>query len=122
MIGFHRVDVSATGNPTMPKIVLFEYSGKERVVESDIGRSVMQAAADNFVPGILAECGGCCSCATCYGYVDPQWWSRLPDVQADEESLLEGLPERLSNSRLTCQIHITAELDGLTVRLPKSQI
>jgi ferredoxin, 2Fe-2S len=82
----------------------------------------MQAAADNLVPGILAECGGCCSCATCHGYVDPQWWPRLPHVRADEESLLEGLPERLGNSRLTCQIAITAELDGLTVRLPKSQI
>lgn len=106
----------------MPKIVFVEHNGKEHIVKSDVGRSVMQAAADNFVPGILAECGGCCSCATCHGYIDPQWWPRLPQVQAAEESLLEGLPERLGNSRLTCQIEITAELDGLTVRLPKSQL
>ena len=106
----------------MPKIVFIEYNGAEHVVEGAIGRSVMQAAADHFVPGILAECGGCCSCATCHGYIDPRWRSRLPDIQPDEESLLEGLPERLGNSRLTCQVQITAELDGLTVRLPKSQL
>jgi 2Fe-2S ferredoxin len=106
----------------MPKIIFIENSGRQHVVEGDIGRSLMQAAADHQVPGILAECGGCCSCATCHGYIDPRWQPRLPGIRADEESLLEGLPERLDNSRLTCQIEMTAELDGLTVRLPKSQI
>jgi ferredoxin, 2Fe-2S len=105
----------------MPKIVFVEHSGIEHVVEAEVGRSVMQAATDNFVPGIIADCGGCCSCATCHGFVDQQWLSKIPPVQANEASLLEGLLETQPNSRLTCQIQITPGLDGLTVRLPRSQ-
>jgi 2Fe-2S ferredoxin len=105
----------------MPKIVFIEHNGAQHVVNGQVGRSVMQTALDHQVPGILAECGGSCVCATCHGHIDAQWWPRLRPIQADEESLLEGLPERLSSSRLTCQIDLTTELDGLTVRLPKSQ-
>lgn len=105
----------------MPKIVFIEHDGTEHLVEAGVGRSVMQAATDNFVPGIIADCGGCCSCATCHGFVDNRWLSQIPAAQADEKSLLEGLLETQENSRLTCQIEITPSLDGLVVRLPKSQ-
>jgi len=91
----------------MPKIVFIEHNGTEHVVEAVVGRSVMQAAVENFVPGIVADCGGSCSA--------------IPAVQADEQSLLEGLLDTESNSRLTCQIEITPSLDGLVVRLPRSQ-
>jgi 2Fe-2S ferredoxin len=105
----------------MPKIVFIEHNGEEHAVKADVGRSVMQAAVDNFVPGIVADCGGCCSCGTCHGFVDERWLPVIPPVQANEQSLLEGLLETQSNSRLTCQIEVTAGLDGLVVRLPKSQ-
>ena len=105
----------------MPKIVFIEHNGEEHTVEGDVGRTVMHAAVDNFVPGIVADCGGSCSCGTCHGFVDDQWLGSLPAVQANEQSLLEGLLETQGNSRLTCQIEVTADLDGLIVRLPKSQ-
>ena len=105
----------------MPKIVFIEHNGTEHVVEAVVGRSVMQAAVENFVPGIVADCGGSCACATCHGFVDDRWRAAIPAVQADEQSLLEGLLDTQSNSRLTCQIEITPGLDGLVVRLPRSQ-
>ncbi len=105
----------------MPKIVFIEHNGTEHVVEADVGRSLMQAAVDNLVPGIVADCGGSCSCATCHGFIGDAWVSALPAPQADERSLLEGLLDTQNNSRLTCQISITPALDGLVVRLPKSQ-
>jgi ferredoxin, 2Fe-2S len=105
----------------MPKIVFIEHNGTEHVVEAEVGRSVMQAAVDNFVPGIVADCGGNCSCATCHGFVDTRWSPAIPAIQADEQSLLEGLLDNQNNSRLTCQIKVTPSLDGLVVRLPRSQ-
>jgi ferredoxin, 2Fe-2S len=105
----------------MPKIVFIEHNGEEHTVEADVGRTVMHAAVDNFVPGIVADCGGSCSCGTCHGFVDERWLESLPAVQPNEQSLLEGLLETQSNSRLTCQIEVTPGLDGLIVRLPKSQ-
>jgi ferredoxin, 2Fe-2S len=106
----------------MPKIVFIEYSGTEHVVEANAGRSIMQAALENMVPGIIADCGGNCSCGTCHGFVDHRWLSKIPPAQADEISLLEGLLETQDNSRLTCQIEVTPILDGVVVRLPKSQL
>jgi 2Fe-2S ferredoxin len=106
----------------MPKIVFIEHDGTEHVVQSEAGRSVMQAAVDHFVPGVIGDCGGNCSCGTCHGFIDERWQERLPPVGANEQSLLEGLLEVQSNSRLTCQIDVTAALDGLVVRLPKSQL
>lgn len=105
----------------MPKIVFIEHCGTEHVVEADLGRTVMQAAVDNLVPGIVADCGGSCSCGTCHGFIDQQWLIDIPAALADESSLLEGLLDAQHNSRLTCQIKIIQALDGLIVRLPKSQ-
>jgi 2Fe-2S ferredoxin len=101
--------------------VFIEHNGAEHVVEADVGRSLMQAAVDNLVPGIVADCGGNCVCATCHGFIGERWLADIPTAQADEKSLLEGLLDTQENSRLTCQISVTPALDGLVVRLPKSQ-
>jgi 2Fe-2S ferredoxin len=105
----------------MPKIIYVEHNGAEHVIDAEEGQSVMQAAVDHFVPGIIAECGGACSCATCHGYVDPAWSARVPAKSAGEEAILDGVMRTRDNSRLTCQIRMTRELDGLVVHLPASQ-
>jgi 2Fe-2S ferredoxin len=105
----------------MPRIVFIEAGGLRHEVAASSGRTVMQAAMDASVPGIVAECGGCCSCATCHGFIDAPWSTRIAPAGAVEVSMLEGLLELQPNSRLTCQIEVTEELDGMVVRLPSSQ-
>jgi ferredoxin, 2Fe-2S len=105
----------------MTRITYIEHNGTEHVVEAEEGQSVMQAAVENLVPGIVGDCGGCCSCATCHGYVDPAWADKLPPKSDDEAMMLDGALEVQPESRLTCQIKVHAGLDGLVVRLPKSQ-
>jgi ferredoxin, 2Fe-2S len=105
----------------MPTIVFIEHNGEQHAVQVEAGGSVMQAAVENAVPGIVADCGGSCSCGTCHGFVDPAWLAKLPPAGTAENALLEGLLELQPNSRLTCQITVTAEIDGIIVRLPKSQ-
>jgi 2Fe-2S ferredoxin len=106
----------------MPKIRFILHDGTEHVVEGQVGSSVMQTAIDNMVPGIIGDCGGNCSCATCHGYVDPDWLSKLTPMDENETVMLDGVMRVEDNSRLTCQITVTEELDGLVVRLPLSQI
>ena len=107
----------------MPAIHYLLQDGSTRTIDAPLGRSVMEVAILNNVRGIDAECGGCCSCATCHVYVDEAFMARLPAPDEMEEELLEGVAsERRSGSRLSCQITITAELDGLTVRVPETQI
>jgi 2Fe-2S ferredoxin len=106
----------------MPKITIIEFSGKEHHVEAEVGTSVMQAAIDALVPGILADCGGSCSCATCHCYVDAAWVSRLPAVESAEQEMLECALDPQPDSRLSCQIRLTPQVDGLVVRLPRSQV
>jgi len=105
----------------MPTIKFIEHNGTEHVVDEDVGRSLMQAAVDHCVPGIVADCGGSCSCGTCHCFIDDAWISHLPEPQEEEKSLVEGLLEVTIGSRLSCQVKITPELDGMVVRLPKSQ-
>jgi ferredoxin, 2Fe-2S len=105
----------------MPTIVFIEHNGEKREVQAEAGRSVMQAAVENAVPGIVADCGGSCSCGTCHGFIDPAWLAKIPPAGNAEAAMLEGLLELGPNSRLTCQIPVTAEIDGMVVRLPKSQ-
>jgi 2Fe-2S ferredoxin len=105
----------------MPKITFIEHSGLEHQVEAQIGQSVMQAATGNMVPGIIADCGGNCSCATCHVYVDEQWRAHVPAPSKEEREMIECALHVQENSRLSCQIHVTPELDGLIVRLPESQ-
>ena len=105
----------------MPKITFVEKSGAEHVVEAAVGVSVMEAAVKNMVPGIDADCGGACACATCHVYVDEAWAGKVGKPQAMEESMLDFAYEPKENSRLSCQINVTPELDGLIVRLPEFQ-
>jgi len=105
----------------MPKITYIDTTGKERTVEVPEGWSVMEGAVKNLVPGIDADCGGACACATCHVYVDPAWVEKLPPKQDMEETMLDFAQELEPNSRLSCQIKVTPELDGLVVKTPKSQ-
>ena len=106
----------------MPRLTIIEHSGKEHHLEAEEGKSVMQAALDALVPGILADCGGSCSCATCHCYVEQEWLARLPQAEGAERDMLECALEPRDNSRLSCQLRVTPQTDGLVVRLPKSQI
>ena len=104
----------------MPKIVYIEPEGDLVEVEVEEGYSVMEGAIMNGVEGIEAECGGACSCATCHCYVNEEWWDKLPEMDVIEDSMLEAATERRENSRLTCQIPVTDELDGLVLEVAPS--
>lgn len=105
----------------MPRIIYIAADGTRSEVEGKIGESVMLTAVNNNVPGIVAECGGACSCATCHVHVDPDWYGKLPEPDDMEKDMLEFAMDPDETSRLSCQISITEELDGLTVRTPESQ-
>ena len=105
----------------MAKITFIEHGGAEHVVEAESGLSVMEAAVKNMVPGIDADCGGACACATCHVYVDAAWADKVGTKDPMEESMLDFAHEPKENSRLSCQIRITDALDGLVVRLPEFQ-
>ena len=104
-----------------PKIKFIQPDGKEQVVEIAVGWSVMEGAVRASVPGIDADCGGACACATCHVYVDPAWTAALPAKTDMEDAMLDFAQAAAPNSRLSCQIRVTSELDGLVLRLPVSQ-
>lgn len=105
----------------MPKITYIEHNGKEHVIDVPVGWTVMEGAVKNRVPGIDADCGGACACATCHVYVDPEWLAKIPPREDMEESMLDFALDLKSNSRLSCQIKVTEELEGMIVRMPPSQ-
>ncbi|RON37920.1 2Fe-2S iron-sulfur cluster-binding protein [Pseudomonas brassicacearum] len=105
----------------MPSVIFIEAGGTHHTVEVAVGQSLMQAALDNSIPGILGDCGGSCACATCHAYLDPEWGQHLPAVTENEQGLLEVVTDPNEDSRLTCQVVMTPELEGLIVRLPRSQ-
>ena len=107
----------------MPKITYIEHGGRVHQVEVPAGLSVMRGAVDNNIPGIDADCGGECACATCHVYVDAGWLDRIgvPVAGSQEASMLSFAALAQPNSRLSCQIEVTAALDGLVVRLPEGQ-
>ncbi len=101
----------------MPKLVVVNRSGEESTVEAGEGLSVMEAIRDNGFDELLALCGGCCSCATCHIFVDPAFIDKLPAMSEDENDLLESSDHRGATSRLSCQVNLTADLDGLRVTI-----
>ena len=105
----------------MPKITYIEHDGTEHVIDVKTGLSVMEGAVKNNIPGIDADCGGACACATCHVYVDPAWLDKTGTPSAMEESMLDFAESVEPNSRLSCQIKVSDELDGLIVRMPESQ-
>lgn len=106
----------------MAKITYIEFDGTPHEVDVSSGLSVMEGAVDNNIPGIEAECGGMCSCATCHVYVDPAWVEATGESQHIEQDMLESALDLQETSRLSCQIEVSDELDGLVVRMPELQI
>jgi 2Fe-2S ferredoxin len=105
----------------MPKITYIDASGQERTVEGKAGMTVMETAIKHNVPGIDADCGGACACATCHVYVRADFLERVGKPSAMEQSMLDFAENVKENSRLSCQIKIRDDLDGLTVTTPESQ-
>jgi len=105
----------------MPKVTYIEFSGAEHVVDVAEGLSVMEGAVQNLVPGIDGDCGGACACATCHVYVDAAWASKTGTKEQMEQSMLDFASAVQENSRLSCQIKVSSELDGLVVRMPEHQ-
>jgi len=105
----------------MPRITYIEHDGTSHTVEAEIGATVMETALRNDIGGIVAECGGSCTCATCHVYVDEPWFDKLPPRSSDEEYELDSAFDVRPNSRLSCQIVVSDELDGLVVRTPSYQ-
>jgi 2Fe-2S ferredoxin len=105
----------------MPKITYIEHNGKSHTIDVKSGQSVMEGAVKHNIPGIDADCGGACACATCHVYVDEAWVEKTGKPSAMEESMLDFAQEQQPNSRLSCQIIVKDNLDGLIVRMPESQ-
>lgn len=105
----------------MVQINFVDHKGETRTVDADVGSTVMEAAIRNAIPGIEAECGGACACATCHVYVDESWREKVGDPTPMEEDMLDFGYDVRPNSRLSCQIKVVEELDGLTVTTPERQ-
>ena len=103
------------------KIIYIEHDGSEHDVDVEAGLSLMEGAVNNSIPGIDADCGGGCACATCMIFVDKDWKEKLPELSDEEESMLDFHEYREEDSRLACQIPITDEFDGMIVKMPPSQ-
>ncbi len=106
----------------MPKITYIENNGKSHTIEVANGLSVMEGAVQNNIPGIDADCGGSMACATCHVYVKEEWFNKLPKKEDGEEDMLDMAFEPKKNSRLSCQLMISDQIDGLVVNLPEKQV
>ncbi len=105
----------------MPKVIFITPDNERHEVTADNGYSVMEAAVNNNIDGIVAECGGACACATCHSYIDAAWLDKLPPMDDMEDSMLEAAYDRRDNSRLTCQLELSDELDGLVVHVAENE-
>jgi 2Fe-2S ferredoxin len=105
----------------MVKITFIDNAGTTRTVEGDVGATVMETAIKHGVPGIEAECGGACACSTCHVYIEEAWREKVGEPTPMEEDMLDFAFEVRPNSRLSCQIKVREELDGLAVRTPERQ-
>ncbi len=106
----------------MTKIKYVEHNGNEHIIDVQNGLTVMEGAVQNDIPGIDADCGGGMSCATCHVYVKEEWYNKLPKKEIGEDDMLDQAYEPKSNSRLSCQIIVSDELDGLIVHMPEKQV
>ena len=107
----------------MTKITYIEHNGKEHTIDVQNGLTVMEGAIQNDIPGIDADCGGGMSCATCHVYInDDEWLKKLPEKEMGEDDMLDQAFEPKSNSRLSCQLIVSDDLDGLTVHMPEKQV
>ena len=101
----------------MPKVIYITPAGERHEVEVESGYSIMEGAVNNNIDGIVAECGGACACATCHSYVDDAWVGKLPAMDDMEDSMLDAAFERKENSRLTCQLEMSDDLDGIVIHV-----
>ena len=105
----------------MPTIIYITPDGTRHEVEVEKGYSVMEGAINNNIDGIVAECGGACACATCHAYVDEAWLDKMPPMDDMEDSMLDAAYERRDNSRLTCQLEVTEDMDGLIIHVADNE-
>ena len=105
----------------MPQVKFIEFDGTKHNIDANNGDSIMTTAISNLVPGIDADCGGECSCATCHVIVDDAWIGKLAEIAETENSMLDLNPDRETNSRLSCQIPMSEDIDGITILLPEFQ-
>ena len=105
----------------MARITYIEFNGTPHSIDVPAGQSVMEGAVRNGVPGIDADCGGNCACATCHVYVDEAWVPKVEAPLEGEKSMLDYVQNAKPNSRLSCQMAVTADLDGLVVSMPERQ-
>ena len=105
----------------MVKITYIESNGSEHTVDVDEGLSIIEGAVSNSIPGIDADCGGGCACATCMVFVDSAWKEKIDSMSEEEESMIDFHEHKSDDSRLSCQIPVTKDLDGIILKLPESQ-
>ena len=105
----------------MPKITFNDFQGNSKTIEVDNGLSVMEGAIQKDIPGIDADCGGSMACATCHVYVEDKWFDKIPKAEDAENDMIDMAFEPKKNSRLSCQIIISDELDGLIINIPSKQ-
>jgi len=105
----------------MPQVIFHDVDGRRIEVSVAAGNSAMEAALDNAVAGILADCGGACACATCHAYIAEEWLARLPPMEEMEDAMLDTANERQPSSRLLCQIELTQDLDGLEIFVARNE-
>ena len=105
----------------MPKINYIEHGGKKHTIEVANGLTVMEGAIQNNIPGIDADCGGSMACATCHVYVKEEWFNKLPKKEDGEEDMIDMAYEPSKYSRLSCQLTVSNDLEGLVVQLPEKQ-
>ena len=105
----------------MPQVQFIEFDGTKHNIDANNGDSIMTTAVSNLVPGIDADCGGECSCASCHVLISPEWQAKLEATSETEESMLDLNPDRSTESRLSCQIIVSDNLDGIVVNLPEFQ-
>ncbi len=103
------------------RVIFIDDDGARHEVEGRDGESAMRCATQHLVPGIIGECGGAMACATCHGYVQEPWDAMIPPPSTQEREMLSGCIDTEPNSRLTCQVKLTEALDGITIRVPRSQ-
>ena len=105
----------------MPKVTYIDYQGSSKTIDIENGLTVMEGAIQNDIPGIDADCGGSMACATCHVYVEEKWLDKIPKAEEAEVDMIDMAFEPKKNSRLSCQIIVTDELDGLIVKTPEKQ-
>ncbi len=101
----------------MPVVIYIDADNNRREIEVEAGYSLMEGAFNHQLKGMLAECGGAAACGTCHSYIEADWLDRIPAIEDLEEAMLCALPGRAGNSRLACQVRVTEELDGITLRI-----